>query len=67
MLWYVKGVQRLSLKLFSTYIDSVYEQERNNLIHPTEVVRDTALYKPEVRDLYRLPDGQHSFVYGTRV
>ncbi len=47
-------VQKLSLELFSSYVHHIYEQERNNLIDPTEVVRDTVLYKPEVRDLYRL-------------
>lgn len=47
-------MQKLSIELFSSYINHIYEQERNYLIDSTEVIRDKALYKPEVRDLYRL-------------
>ena len=47
-------MQKLSLDLFSSHVNDLYQQEQNILIDSSEIVRDNQLYRPEIRDLYRL-------------
>jgi len=54
---------KMSLDMFSSFIEDIYVKEVDVFVDKNEIVRDDKVYKPELKDLYRL----YSFVIDNSV